>query len=125
MPQSFNYERAASALVDAIFMGDKAAAEKWGVSTRSIEGWRSRLNEDARLAGLFQQKKKAREKTWASEIPETIQLGLKFIQDATKEANPADPDAIKAIADAMKVLMEIDLTKQILDARMAEMVDIH
>ncbi|MBW4598997.1 MAG: hypothetical protein KME29_05115 [Calothrix sp. FI2-JRJ7] len=119
MSRSFNYERAAGALVDAIFSGDKAAAEKWDVSTRSIEEWRSRLKEDEELLALFKSKKQAREKSWASEIPDTIQAGLKFVKDATSHSDPADPEAIKAIVGALKVLMDIDLTKQVLDARLA------
>ncbi|BDA74392.1 hypothetical protein CAL7716_085580 [Calothrix sp. PCC 7716] len=120
MSRSFNYERAAGALVDAIFMGDKAAAEKWDVSTRSIEEWRSRVKEDNELLALFNSKKQAREKSWASEIPDTIQAGLKFVKDATSHADPADPEAVKAITGALKILMDIDLTKQVLDARLAE-----
>jgi hypothetical protein len=119
MSRTFNYERAASALVDAIFSGDKAAAEKWDVSTRSIEEWRVRLKEDSELEAQFKIKKKAREKSWAGEIPHTIEEGLKFIKDATKHADPADPQAINAITSALKVLMDVDLTKQVLDARLA------
>jgi hypothetical protein len=119
MSRSFNYERAAGALVDAIFSGDKAAAEKWDVSTRSIEEWRSRLKEDEELLALFKSKKHAREKTWASEIPQVIQDGLRFVSDAIKHANPEDPEALKAVVGALKVLMDIDLTKQVLDARLA------
>lgn len=119
MSRSFNYERAAGALVDAIFMGDKAAADKWDVSTRSIEEWRSRLKDDNDLLALFKSKKHAREKTWASEIPEVIQNGLKFISEATRSSDPADPEAVKVISGALKILMDIDLTKQVLDARLA------
>lgn len=119
MSRFFNYERAASALVDAIFEGDKKAAEKWDVSTRSIEEWRSRLREDEELEQLFKSKRKAREKTWASEIPEVIRDGLKFIKDATSHGDPGDPEMVKAITSAVKVLTDVDLTKQVLDARLA------
>lgn len=119
MSQSFNYERAATVLADAIFMGDKAAAEKWDVSTRSIEAWRSRLSEDRKLAGLFNVKKQAREKTWAAEIPGVISAALSFIKTACHQADPGDPNVLKSIVEAVKVLTEVDLTKQVLDARLA------
>lgn len=119
MSRTFNCDRAASALVDALFVGDKEAAAKWDCSTRSIEEWRVRMKEDGDLLLAFNAKKRSREKTWAGDIPEAIASGLKFIKDATSHADPADPEAIKAITQAVKVLMDIDLTKQILDARLA------
>jgi hypothetical protein len=32
MSRSFNYERAAMVLCDAVMMGDRAAAQKWDIS---------------------------------------------------------------------------------------------
>jgi uncharacterized protein YaiE (UPF0345 family) len=102
-------------------MGDRAAAEKWEVSTRTIEDWRSRLPEDEKLRAEFNKKKRSRENSWAVEIPETIKAALGFIKSATNHADPADPEAVKAISGALKVLLDIDLTKQVLDARLAAM----
>ena len=121
LSRPFPYDKASSALVDAIFMGDRAAAQKWEVSTRTVEEWRSRLHTDEKLQAEFKRKKRLRENAWATEIPETIKAGLKFIKDATSHCDPADPDAVKAIASSLKILLDVDLTKQVLDAKLAAM----
>jgi hypothetical protein len=121
LSRPFNYDKASFALVDALFMGDKAAAEKWEVSTRTIEDWRSRLPEDDKLQSEFKKKKRSRENAWATEIPETIKSALQFIKSATNHCDPADPEAVKAISGSLKILLDVDLTKQVLDARLAAM----
>jgi hypothetical protein len=123
LSRTFNYDKASFALIDALFMGDRAAAEKWEVSTRTIEDWRSRLQTDDKLQSEFNKKKKARENTWAGEIPETIGAALGFIKSATNHCSPEDPEAVKAISGALKILLDIDLTKQVLDAKLAAMED--
>lgn len=53
---AFNYERAAAAIVDAAYMGDKEAAQKHGVTTRTIRRWRKRLETDAYFESLVSDK---------------------------------------------------------------------
>lgn len=119
MPRKFNPERAAAALVDAAFTDDKAAARKHGISVRSIENWRSRLNHDAELVELFAHKKALVTKGWAARLDEAIETGIDFLIRASAQANPMAPDAIHAVAGAVKLLSEIRLTEKVLDARLA------
>ena len=52
---AFNYERAAAAIVDAAYMGDKEAAQKHGVTTRTVRRWRKRLETDGYFESIVQE----------------------------------------------------------------------
>lgn len=47
-----------------------------------------------------------------------MRAGTDFIMRAAQESDPTNPDAIHAIAGALKILAEIGLTKEIVDARL-------
>lgn len=49
----FNPELAVQVLVHAAYHGDKAASEKFGITTRTVENHRARLASDAHLSELF------------------------------------------------------------------------
>lgn len=119
MPRAFNYERAAAALVDAIVMGDHGAAEKYEVSYRSIQEWRSRLQTDKVLVQFFKEKKALQDKEWAHEIPSAIASCIQYLKKASQECDCKDPDAVHAIAGALKIMSEVSMTREVIDARLA------
>ena len=116
---AFNYDLASSALVDAAYMGDKEAAEKHGVTTRTVRNWRNRLETDARFSSFFREKKLLSDQEWASELPSAIRAAIRFVRESAKESKLGDPDATKVVADALRILAEVALTREILDARLA------
>lgn len=111
-------DRVAQILVEAVFYGDKRASERWSISTRTIERYRERLNEDVGLSEIVAIKKREFEKDWATEIPAAIRSGIRFLLDATKDLQPTSEN-IYAVTGMVKVLTEIGLTKEIIDARLA------
>lgn len=119
MPRSFNYERAAAALIDATLMGDRAAAEKYEISVKSIEGWRSRLETDEVLREFFYKKKALQDKAWANEIPAAIASCINFLKQASQECDSRDPDAVHAITGALKIMSEVSMTREVIDARLS------
>jgi len=107
-------------LVDAVYLGDKPAAEKHCVSERSIRNWRKMLDEMPEFSAIFQLKKAKMESDWASELPAAIKSGIQYLQEAAKQArdnNYTDPDTIHAVAGAVKILSEIGAMQKVLDAR--------
>ena len=114
---AFNSERAAAVLVDAAYMGDKEAAKKHGVTTRSIRNWRERLAEDAHFSAIFREKKNLVDQEWASELPSAIRSAIRFLRESAKESKLGDSRAIAAMTDALKALAEVAVTREILDAR--------
>lgn len=116
----FNRERAATVLVDAAYTNDERAAEKWGVTRASIWNWRKRLIDDGELLTLFDAKKERFEAEWAQELPNAIRACVDFIKRAALEANHTKPDVIYSIAGALKIVSDIQMSKDIIDARLSE-----
>lgn len=119
MPQ-FNYQRAAAALVDAMFTTDEDAAKKHGVSVRSIWRWRDRMKEDPRLAACVSRLASAKEQDWIADIPVAITSGIKFLKRAADEADHRDPEVIVAVAGSLKILSDIETTRKIVDVQLQQ-----
>jgi hypothetical protein len=115
---TFNQDRAAKALVDAILMGDQEAAKKYGVSLRTIENWRSRLDTDESFAAFFQDLRQAKDENWAVELPAALSSCINFLKEAGQLANRTDPDAIAAISSAADTLADIAMTQKVVDERL-------
>ena len=115
---TFNRERAAKALSDAALMGDRAAAQKYDVTQRSIENWRSRLDDDPIFSALFQELRQEKNKQWADDLPAALTSCIDFLKRAGQEASPADAAAITAVATAAETLADIALTQRMVDERL-------
>lgn len=120
MANGINVDRATNVLVEAVFFGDKEAASRYGLSVRTVDNYRRRVNTDKDFALLFKQKKAEFEKNWADEIPMAIRAGTRFLLKSFQEADYKDATVIHAIAGAMKILTEIGLAKEIIDVRLGE-----
>lgn len=117
MPLKLDYDRVAIILVEAVYYGDIKTAERWGITERTIQNYRNKLDNDPELSGYFVLKKRAFETEWANELPAAIRSALRFIVRAGEEADPKNPEAIHAMAGALKIVAEVGLTKDIIDAR--------
>ncbi|MBW4692215.1 MAG: hypothetical protein KME27_10660 [Lyngbya sp. HA4199-MV5] len=118
MSREFNKERAAKALVDAILMGDRAAAEKYEVTVKSIEGWRVRLETDSKFREFFRDLRQAKDEQWAEDLPAALASCINFLKQAGQQADPAKPEAIAAITGAAETLADIALTQKMVDERL-------
>jgi hypothetical protein len=117
MPRSFNYTRAAAALVEACLKPDKKVALAYGVSIRTIEYWRSRLKTDPLLQREY--KKMAQEKLaqWVSTIPESLELAIGFISVAARSGDTTDPKMVEAITGAIATLNEVLMIQESIASR--------
>lgn len=118
---NFDYERASRALAVAALEGDTVAAQREGITVRSIQNYRKHLRTDATLSHLFAEKKAALENNWANEIAPTLRAALAFIRKAAENLDPKDPEAVHAIAGAFKLVNEGHQTMKVIDARLAEL----
>lgn len=67
-------------------------------------------------------KKAQFEQEWATEIPTAIRAGIHFLGEAARQADPSNPEHIHAVAGAVKILAEVGLTKEILDAKLGRLI---
>ena len=118
MTRAIHPERVALALLHALYSSDKEAAKLYGISTRTIEKYRRHLGIDEELTAIFLLKKEIFERDWVGRTAPAIIEAIDFLQRAAQSADPKDPDAIHAMAGALKILSEISMIKQIIDARM-------
>ena len=116
----FNPDRAAQILVEAAYHGDKKAAKENGISERTIRNYRRILAEDTEFSAIFLKKHEKFEDDWASDLSGAIKAGIKFIKESTEEQKKSSPDSLSAVTDATRVLAEIALTKDMLDAKLAD-----
>lgn len=114
---AFNRERAATILVEAAYFGDQPTSDKWGVSIRSIQRWRERIDTDPKLAVLVASKKALLEGAWADELGGAIVAGIAYLKKAPSEL-PVSPEGIHAVAGSVKLLSTIETTKRMLDTRL-------
>lgn len=116
----FDRDKAAKIVLDASLMGDRAAADKWGVSERTVRHYRQKLDSDPEFAEVCQEKKAVQDAAWADEIPSAIASCIDFLKRASQSCNVNDPDAVHAIAGALKILGETSMTREVISARLAQ-----
>jgi hypothetical protein len=95
-----NDSKIALILVQAMFYGDKAAANDWGISRRTVDNYRRKLTTDAELVKLFNITRDEFCKNWLEDAPIAIRTAIKWI--------------------TIKTLVEVQLTKDTFDVRLAE-----
>lgn len=116
-------ELAATVILEAAFTTDEKACTKYGVSVRSLQRYRKALATDPILAGVFATKKAAFDKAWAGTIPIALRKGIELIgrmYDAIRD-DPMmikNPNALSAVADAIKACADVAFTGQFIDARL-------
>jgi hypothetical protein len=109
----------AKALVDAALTTDREAADKHGVSRKSIYRWRNRLDEDHELQELttkYWRQVRAAD-SWVQGATHTIRKAQAFIRDAADELDAGDPDAVRAMTEALRTLTESLQMARVVDAR--------
>lgn len=107
-------------------MTDREAAEKHGLTARTVRNYRRRLETDPELAELFRSRLRVvREEAddWLDELEHTIGKVLAAVQRCADKLNPHDPDALNALAAALRVLSETHLARRVIDARLAQQSD--
>ena len=117
MSRSFNYQRAAAALVEASLNPDKQVAKAYGVSIRTIEAWRLRLKTDERLQREFRNMAQEKLSQWVSTIPESLELAIGFVASAARSGDTTNPDMVKAITAAIATLNEVLMIQESIASR--------
>lgn len=105
-------EVVAQALIDAITLGDPAAAEKHGVSVRSLQRYRARLSEDpdGELAQSVAAKRKALTAEW---LAETARARMKILAKLERMVEAAPPEMIREVAGALKIVHDASVSERV------------
>jgi transposase-like protein len=117
---AYSTETKARAIVDAALTTDREAAEKHDLSRKSIERWRGELDTDpelqARFTELWEEVRAAGD--WVEDATDTIRTALSFLRTAMDELDPSDPDAVRAVTEAIGTLAESKIMADVVDERL-------
>lgn len=120
MANAINYEFAAQVLAEASFAKtDKEIYDRHGVSKRTFANWKAALATDATLAHYYTVKIKALEDNWGHFASKAVIDSMNFISRAAKTADAKNPEVIKAMAEAAKVVAEAALSLKYINSRLA------
>lgn len=120
MPKpTFDSQLAASILVEAVFHGDTATAEKFGITTRTIRNYRKRLLENPDFsADLAERVKHAKNtllsRTWAENLDLALNRTIVKMLEAVEGQPEYIPEALEAITGAFSALSEFALAREVL-----------
>lgn len=114
---SFDYERAAVILAEAAFSDDRTVCQRHGITDRTLRRYRKRMLSDPRLSTFVREKQARLTEQWTHELAPAIGAAIRFLKQAAQSADPSDPAAIRAVAEALKGLAEIDMTREVLQSR--------
>lgn len=112
--------RAATVLAEATLEDDRTVCERHGITPRTLRNYRYRLQSDPELSLLFRERLRTLEREWANELAPAIRQAVRFLQRAAHEADPRDPRAIEAVAEALRVLSEVSMTREVLQTRLED-----
>lgn len=98
-------ELAAAVLFDAAFTTDAEAAAMHGLSERSVQRYRSRLAEDALLAGLLAARRRAFERSWTEKLPVTPAGTANALDEIARDLRAGKsvaPETVERIAATLR-----------------------
>lgn len=113
-PDRLDRHLAAQVLADAHIYNDKRAAQKHGVTERTIRNYRKRAQTDAELSSIFLKLVDQATARWANGISRSILRLMDFADRAAGEADPRIPENIEALGGLMKTLIEAQLAVDVL-----------
>jgi hypothetical protein len=113
-------EKMVEILADATIMTDAQAAEKHGVSVRTVRLYRSRIGTDTPLAAQLQYKINEQDRSWSAEIPRALKASINFLLKAAQDGDHRDPKTIAEVTIAMRTLSEIAMVRDVLKERLAD-----
>lgn len=100
--------RVARVLVDAHLMGDQRAAERNGLSPRTIRNYRRRLDSDERLAAVFRARMIQAEREWSSVAVAFLRRGIEKMDELVAKATEvADLDKVRAAVQTVGELQVV------------------
>lgn len=102
---SYTPERGALVLADAFVMGDKAAAQKWSITDKTVRNYRAKLGTDNELNALYAQAKARLVADWSEDAQAFMSMSMKKLVDLVSLAE--NPDQIGEIAKAAQIVGEL------------------
>jgi len=108
----------AQAVIDAAITSVPAAAEKYGVTRKTIYVWRKAVGSNPAVLRAVTEKKAAADRAWAEQIPACLEACIDYLHRAAVESQNKTPEMVHAIAGALKMVSEVAATWKVLDVHL-------
>lgn len=115
-------------LAEAAWLGDEVACEKYGISRRTLQRIRRSAGTDLALMQALEVKKRLFEKRWLEDLDSSIGAAIRTVRvcadEVAKDSRAAkNPQIIKELAGAIKLLADVKLANRVIDARLKQLTD--
>jgi transposase-like protein len=118
--RQYSLEQQARIILEAVNGDPDATCSRHGITRRTLQRWRKSLKVgDTELSRNVAEKKRALDDAWAEKIPGCLSACVEYITEAASQVLRTDPQAIHAVAGAMKLVSEVAATWKIIDARIS------
>lgn len=108
----------ARAMADATLIGDRKAAKKHGISYRTIETNRAKLDPSSPLAFELQRVLNDQDLSWSGGIPDVLQAGYELLFEAIKQCDPSEMSTIVKLSTEILIpLSETMMSREIIRAQ--------
>lgn len=97
----------------------KTLAAAYDSSVRTVSS-HDIFGDEPELIGELKRYADLTAREWAGEVNRSIIESVRFIARAAKSGNPRSPRMVLAIAQALKTINEADLTRRVIDAKLAQ-----
>lgn len=109
MSAPVDHERVALVLADALVLGDRPAARKWGISERTVRRYRAQSATDPALAASVREKNEGIRHDLAT-------LRVAFLREAIDAMRAKLKDgSLHEVAGAVKIVGELHQTASVVD----------
>lgn len=116
MPSKIPDQTIAQILAETDLYSDKEVAQRWALSTRSIERYRQRLQSDPVLAGIVGEKREKLTAMWVHDATQFLVVALRQLQERCRSAKTKeDAECLRAIADCLQIVGELRVQAEILN----------
>ncbi|GIW32867.1 hypothetical protein [Meiothermus sp.] len=111
-------DRVSTILAEAAFSDDRSVCQRHGITDRTLRRYRARMMNDPRLSAIVREKQARLTEKWADELAPAIGAAIRFLRQACELGDPTSPNMVRAVAESLQALAELDLTRQVLQSRM-------
>ena len=105
-------EKAIRVLIDAARLGNRKACELHKITERTLWNYRNRFESDPQLTEAFRVKNAVEDRSWKAARRSALTAGIQRLEELIALALP---DQIRDVANAVKVLGELEITQGVLD----------
>jgi hypothetical protein len=107
--------RKAVLVAEAGMLGNAQTAEKWAISTRTIQRYREEARESPELSALVVEYRRQLANAWSEDAAETLRCLFSSIRDRCRQLPTNSVTALHAVNESAKILGELKMSSDVIN----------